>query len=156
MAAKLITSLRWMRSTVTESAIDTYTETTIYTNLITEAGQAMEIALVEWELRAQGTADMIGSIQGQLCRESQSSMLGLNNEDVVAKLMMRADIVTSGGSYNDHVVRQFFPPGVFYARSAMYLAVKQNVFNQAMILAVRIGYKLVRLPSEALLVLIQD
>ena len=87
-----------LRGNITESAANTYTETTIDTNLSIRGDHVFIVTGIWWQFNAAvvGTGDRF---QGQIAYAKQTDIILLDDADWLFGQEVAMDVVTSGGGH---------------------------------------------------------
>ena len=152
---------QWLRGEVTESSVNTYTETHIAAPNLTEAGYIMEIIKVFIELQTSDDTFLAAGdgIRCHLSDRSFAAMPHINDAGVIIGDRIEFEVETSGGGVNYSVKEVDFAAcghGVLFAKKSFYFAVQgvsmpaTGTFRWAML------YRLVKVSSEELIGLMSD
>lgn len=144
--------LRWLRFAVTESAAATYTEVSIATNLSLERGVIWDIHMVEFGISPKNinnpAAGSREEVVMQVTRESKSSIVELNDSDLIDLCSMEVDRSTAIGTdagplyiYFPSPIRHAFHPPILYGAENIYVALK-TLNGAATTIRGRLGYTL--------------
>lgn len=143
--------LQMLLHTMTQSAANTFTESSINTNIIAPDG--MLIKQVEFELSSVQDANGEG-IDIQLSKDSKSSMEQIDDPDIIAKINTILTVVTSGGNEISKIKTiRIPPPGIVVVRDQLFMAINSASMSAALTARTRIYYEKIKLSSaEALLI----
>lgn len=145
--------MNFLRGKVSESAASTYTENEIDTNLSAERGVMMEIHSIEFDFTLlqlkEISADGEESMAMQLVRESKSSIVNVDDPDLLCKhgeYMFRAAAIgtDAGPLYYNHVrpVQVNFLKPIPYVKPSIIVGIQGSDASAVNTGRFRIGYTL--------------
>lgn len=151
MAARKKQALYSLAGSVTMSAINTYTEATLVTNLAIADRYGMSIQRVTFE----HTNFSVGYARSMvLLTESQTAMKHIHNEDVVCKTSSTSNLTTTGGLVAPLMDIQRFVPGIVIAQKELYLGIYTDGDDSVVGTgSIRVDYELIKLSDSELIAL---
>lgn len=151
----------FMRATVTESAVNTYTETTITTPVGRSTNLAMVIHGIEVEALNLTYTTNTAEIAVQLTTVTQSGILNLNNPNLIFKhrtihFYTATANGTAAASAIPTIYRHWFPVPLLYAKSQMFFGIKQASAASAASAQISILYTIRRISLYKMLEALTD
>lgn len=143
--------LKTLLGSLTLSAANTFTQQSLNTNIDAPAALLIKAVEFSWNEALNANAEQI---EIQLTQDSKTSMVGINDKDVIAKMTREEILATSGVHIDPYQQMIVLPkPGIIVVRDTIYLGGNSAGLAGVATYQVKVYYEQIKLSTAEALTL---